>query len=279
MGQRPVSRLASALREGRVLSGARRRARQYGDFLGWREPWLRLILDLRCWSQPPFPAVCYHGNVAASKESGVLKSCLASALVEPSRLPAEISNIHGMSGQRYRSFINHLLASIPHPRYLEIGSWAGSTAAAALYGNRVRAVCIDNWSQFGGPSSEFFANMGKVLSKDVEFTFLEKDFRTVDYSQLGTFNVYMFDGPHNEDDQYDGIVLTQAALDNPYFLIVDDWNWSQVRVGTLRALRDLKCKIEYAVELRTTLDNTVPELAYEKSDWHNGYFISVIRKC
>src|SRR5262249_36592181 len=158
-----------------------------------------------------------------------------SALAKPSSLPAEICTIHGMSGQRYRSFINQLIASIPHPRYLEIGSWAGSTAAAALHGNRARAVCIDNWSQFGGPRSEFFANISKVLSNDIEFKFLEEDFRTVDYSQLGTFNVYMFDGPHTEDDHYDGIAIAQAALDELYILIVDDWNWVKVRVGTLRA--------------------------------------------
>ena len=188
--------------------------------------------------------------------------------------------MRGMSGQKYRSFINHLVGSTLHPRYLEIGSWAGSTAAAALHGNPVHALCIDNWSQFGGPRAEFFENMQKVLTKEIEFKFIEKDFRTVNYSQLGnTFNIYMFDGPHEEDDQYDGLVLVQAALDNRYFLIVDDWNWIQVRLGTLRALCDLKCKLVYGIELRTTLDNSNPKTASEKSDWHNGYFISVIQKC
>src|SRR5262249_54175796 len=181
MQQRPMSASASTLRPGRVLVEARRNI----DFLfdRWRERWLRRVLDLRDRSQPPFPAVCYHGSLADSKESAALKSCFASALTKPSSLPAEICTIHGMSGQKYRSFINQLIASIPHPRYLEIGSWAGSTAAAALYGNRARAVCIDNWSQFGGPRSKFFANISKVLSNDIEFNLLEEDFRAVDYSQ------------------------------------------------------------------------------------------------
>ena len=88
----------------------------------------------------------------------------------------------------------------------------------------------------------------------------------------------MFDGPHKEDDQYDGLVLAQVALDNCYFLIVDDWNWIKVRLGTLRALRDLKCRLVYGIELRTTLDNSHPEVKSERSDWHNGYFVSVIQK-
>ena len=157
--------------------------------------------------------ICYHG-IADTDEARVVKSCFATAISKPSPLPAEISGIRGMSGQKYRSFINHLVGSTLQPRYLEIGSWAGSTAAAALYGNRVQALCIDNWSQFGGSSAEFFESMNKVVSKDIEFKFIEKDFRTVDYSQLGdVFNIYMFDGPHKEDDQYDGLVLVQAALD------------------------------------------------------------------
>ena len=241
-----VRRLVSALREGRLLSGTRRHVSYFIHI--WRERWFRHVLDLRRYSEPPFPVICYHG-IADTDEARVLKSCFAIAVSKASPLPAEISGIRGMSGQKYRSFIHHLVASTPHPRYLEIGSWAGSTAAAALYRNRVHAVCIDNWSQFGGPSSEFFENLDKVLSKEIEFKFLEKDFRSVDYSQLGnTFNIYMFDGPHKEDDQYDGLVLAQAALDNCYFLIVDDWNWIQVRLGTLRALRDLKCKLVYGIE-------------------------------
>ena len=272
MEKSSVQRLLSALRQGRLLSGARRRAELFID--PWRERWLRRVFNLKCSSEPPFPTICYHGNV----DSRALKFCFARAASKPSRLPAKISTIRGMSGQKYRSFINQLLASIADPRYLEIGSWAGSTAAAALYENRAHAVCIDNWSQFGGPRAEFFVNMNKVLTADIKFKFIEKDFRAVNYAQLGKFNVYVFDGPHTEDDQYDGVVLTQAALDTRYFLIVDDWNWMKVRIGTLRALRDLKCTIEYAIELRTTLDNTHPKVASEKSDWHNGYFISVIEK-
>ena len=120
-----------------------------------------------------------------------------------------------MSGQRYRSFINSLVASHPDPRYLEIGSFAGSTATAALHGNRGKALCIDNWSQFGGPHSDFFDNIEKVLSSDIDFSFLEQDFRAVRYDRIGTFNIYLFDGPHEERDQYDGIALAQPALTDP----------------------------------------------------------------
>ena len=68
---------------------------------------------------------------------------------------------------------------------------------------------------------------------------LTADFRAVDFNGLGRFNVYLFDGPHERDDQYDGVKLAQPALDEEFVLIVDDWNWPAVRAGTLDAVRDL----------------------------------------
>ena len=32
------------------------------------------------------------------------------------------------------------------------------------------------------------------------------------------------------------------------------------------------------IEVRTSRDNTQPELRGENSDWHNGYFIGALRK-
>ena len=204
------------------------------------------------------------------------KYAFEETLKQDSGLPRAIRDVEGMSGQKYRMFINRFIHSLPDARYLEIGSWAGSTAVAALYGNKARALCIDNWSQFGGPKAKFVANIESIRSADLDFSFVERDFRTVDYASIGTFNVYLFDGPHSERDQYDGIVLPQRALAETYLLVVDDWNWFQVRVGTLQGLKDADCRIECSIEIRTTLDNSHPDSFGNDSDWHNGYLIAVI---
>ncbi len=179
-----------------------------------------------------------------------------------------------MSGEKYRAFINYLIGSLADPRYLEVGSYTGSTAASAICGNTVKAVCIDNWSLFGGPKSAFLANIERVLSPRVDFQFIESDFRIVDYSALGRFNVYLFDGPHEEQDQYDGIVIPQAAMDDCFVLIVDDWNWPASRLGTYRAIRRARYSIACAVEVRSSLDGS----HVEGGDWHNGYFLAVLSK-
>ncbi len=207
-----------------------------------------------------------------------LTKAFALACSGETRLTPALEAIEGMSGVRYRRFANYLLAGLPQAAYLEVGSWTGSTLCAALHGNRLRAFAIDNWSMFGGPIQQFLRNVADCDSADVDFNMLTEDFRAVDYARLGRFNVYLYDGPHSQTDQYDGVVLAQPALDAEFVLIVDDWNWSQVRTGTFDAVRDLGLEVLKAIEVRTSLDNSQPEVIRQHSDWHNGYWLAVLRK-
>lgn len=269
-----IKRGVSAVREGRALKGIERRLRASYDSL--REICLRVRLGAKLTTSGDLPSVRACGNFSASADGARLKACFEAACRKESVLPARVRDIVGMSGQAYRSFINNYVRSASAPRYLEVGSWAGSTAVSALFGNRAEALCIDNWAEFGGPREEFFSNIRAALSEQVKFRFVEKDFRAVDFGSIGSFDIYLFDGPHEEADQYDGVVLAQPALARRHLLVVDDWNWRAVRNGTFRALIDTKCSIEAAMEVRTTLDDSHPTIAMEKSEWHNGYFIAVI---
>jgi Methyltransferase domain len=193
-----------------------------------------------------------------------------------------IYTIDGMSGARYRHFINTLVRSLGQPGYLEVGSWMGSTLCAAIHGNAVRALAIDDWSQFGGPKDAFLANVARFRTPEAQVAFLEGDFRAVPFqdlaAQLPPFEVYLFDGPHEEVDQYDGLIRALPVLADPFIFICDDWNWAQVRAGTHRAILDGGLALLYAAEIRTSLDNSHGEPRFKESDWHNGYFISVLRK-
>jgi len=241
-----------------------------------REQFYRSLLGQTNFRCRELPCISVRGNFSATHASVLMKQSLERAVANIGGPPDFVRAIDGMSGQKYRTFINNFVGAHSNPQYLEIGTWQGSTAASALYGNSVKALCIDNWSQFGGPKSEFLANMERIRSESpaVEFRFIENDFRQVDYCSLGRFNIYLFDGPHEESDQYDGIVIVRPALQKSFVLIVDDWNWRQVRIGTFRAIRDAKYSITCSIEIRTTQDNSVPQVTGKDSDWHNGYFIA-----
>lgn len=220
-----------------------------------------------------------HGIVNPGSPSEHIQSALSRALALDSDLPDWVLDVQGMSGRLYRRFVNNLIRATPNARYLEIGSWAGSTACSAMANNAVKVTCVDNWSLFDGPQDLFLENTSRARSKDVDFLFVESDFRELDYTSLGRFNVYLFDGPHEYQDQYDGVRLAQPCLDDEFVLIVDDWNWEPVRKGTWDALADSGCQVVYHTEIRTTQDGTHPVKAIQKdSAWHNGYFIAHVKK-
>jgi hypothetical protein len=224
-------------------------------------------------------SIIFKGESTSCAEGGRIWDAFVTSLALDSNLPNHILDLSGMSGRKYRRFINHLVHATPNAAYLEIGSWAGSTACAAMVGNNVRILCIDNWSQFRGPKDEFEKNVASVKNGRTDFHFVESDFRLVDYRDFGLpFNIYLFDGPHQYQDQYDGIVVAQPALANIYVLIVDDWNWPSVRQGTQDALRALGMEVPYSIEVRTTQADSVPMHCGQKSDWHNGYLFAVCKK-
>ena len=185
--------------------------------------------------------------------------------------------MRGMSGKKYRRFINNLMEVIPDPRYLEIGAWQGSTLCSAIFGNEITATCVDNWSEFNGPFDKFLTNLAKFKGKS-RVTFIEKDYRELDFHHLGLFNVFLFDGPHAYEDQFGAVMMADPALEPCFVLIVDDWNWEEARRGTMDAIHKRNYHIDYMIEVRTSRDNTQPELRGENSDWHNGYFIGALRK-
>jgi len=229
-------------------------------------------------TRPTEPQITRISRTSASPLVASLQAAFNQALAGHCELDPAVLEMDGMSGKKYRMLINHLIKGLENPRYLEIGTWAGSTLCSAINGNSVRATAIDNWSEFGGPKAQFLKNLERFQTPNANVSFLEKDFRSVDYTQLGRFNVYMFDGPHTAADQFDGIALVQPALDDEFILIVDDWNHTPAREGTLQALHKLNLSIVHSCEIRTTLDGSHPAVARQASDWHNGYLIAVVAK-
>lgn len=206
-----------------------------------------------------------------------VERAVAQAEASVSEIDPAALDIEGMSGRVFRRFLNNLARAVPRPRYLEIGTHAGSTLCSALSHNRVDAVAIDDWSEFGGPRERCRRNVSKFVAPG-RAQLLESDFRAVDYTGIGPFNLYLYDGPHEEADHRDGVVLPLPALDPAFVLMVDDWNWDRVRAGTERGIAEAGLRVVADWERRTTRDGTHPLNGGPKSDWHNGVFIAVVEK-
>lgn len=222
------------------------------------------------------------GDFKTQELAQFIKKAYDMALSLEHKVSTDLLETEGMSGRKYRYLINNLIGLINNPRYLEVGSWKGSTACAAMYLNKLKITCIDNWSEFNGPKEIFLNNVRMFSNSNTDFRIIESDFRGVDFNSIGKHNVYLFDGPHLEKDQFDGINLALPALDETFILIVDDWNWPAPRKGTFDALSNSDIAIIASIEVFTCTDienaSNRPYIYFENSDWHNGYLIAVCQK-
>jgi Methyltransferase domain len=252
------------------------RKAMYTDDAAGTERKLRSLLRIANPRPGEVPHFCWHGE-HTSVCTERMRRCFELADSGISDLSDTARAIEGMSGQKYRSFVNNYVRATDDAKYLEIGCWKGSTTVAVLAGNKVDVVCIDDWSQFGDSKDQFIQNVRRFLSTDNGLQLFERDFRDVEYGRIGKFNIVMLDGPHALIDHVEAVVLTHSAMTDPVLLIVDDWNWRDVRVGTFLGLKQARLEIHIAVEVRTSFDNTQPAKRGQVSDWHNGYLIALLR--
>ena len=188
--------------------------------------------------------------------------------------PFRLRFLNGMSGQAYRGFINSLIANLENPTYLEIGIYRGSTLCSAMYRNRIRAIAIDNWSEFSGPIKNSLKNIMRFVGKSQSLSVIDSNFREFDFQFLmNSVDLYFFDGPHSETDHYEGARVLSKIAKTSVIFIVDDWNWEAVRRGTIAGITDSNFQISYQTEVFTSGRNF-----FRYSRWHNGYTILVLER-
>lgn len=205
-----------------------------------------------------------------------IENCFQNAESNISKITSDIINLDGMTGTKTRHFYNNLL-SVDNMRYLEIGTWKGSSVCSAMIGNKARVICIDNWSEFGGPKNEFMANFNKFKGEN-DALFIESDCFKVDISTLPKFNIYMYDGNHTDESHYKALTHYYNCLDDTFIYIVDDWNWKCVRDGTKSAIEKLDLKVLYEKEIRLTNDDSHTPSHIARTSWWNGIYVTILQK-
>jgi hypothetical protein len=193
-----------------------------------------------------------------------------------SKITQDIIAMEGMTGTKTRHFYNNLL-NHTDVRYLEIGTWKGSSVCSAMYGNCATITCIDNWSEFNGPKDIFLQNLHKYKGGNTT-TYIENDCFAIDVATLPTFNIFMYDGNHSKHAHYKALTHYYNCLDDIFIYVVDDWNWQDVRDGTMESIADLGLEIIYEKEIRLTYDNSVTPEPLLSTGWWNGIYAAILKK-
>ena len=216
-----------------------------------------------------------------------VESSLSLAINSYRSLSDTCIGMDGMSGYKYRYFVNNLMKKLSSPRYLEVGVMGGSSLCSAIEGvYGVTAVGIDNY----GSNIELFEQaesaVASVVTSSSKVSIINKDFLSVDFSKLGPFNVYLYDIGRRQSNYELGLVQARSALADELVLIVGDWDHayggmdSELNAGIRASISQAGYNIQYHVNIQSG--------GYYESEgnpsnisvipWQNGYGIFVLTK-
>lgn len=176
-----------------------------------------------------------------------------------------IDKVWAMSAPVTHTLLNHATRFLESGEvYLEVGVLQGAAFTAALMHNKVLGIAVDNFSML--PSTE--GNKKAFLRRIEELEMVE---RTTLYEQdfVEFFlnppdvkvGVYFCDGPHGYKGTWDGLELSIPVLADSALIVMDDYNWDDVRKATLDWMESRKNNVTMLFDLQTPLDSKL---------WWNG---------
>lgn len=193
---------------------------------------------------------------------------------------------YSLSGFKGRALLNNICNNLGI-RYLEIGSYAGSTFCSALYNNSIDATTVDIWERFieqpraGIVKNLFFERVKKYQGSN-RIKIVEEniyDFATPE--KIGTdYNVFFFDGDHTAQATEMAMIMTNSCMTKEFIFICDDYAMVTTRKGVADGISEMGYEVLYDKEL----GNVQPYDWYKNKadmsqpDWWCNYYIAVMRK-
>jgi len=223
----------------------------------------------------------YCDKIMAAKYGNHLNpkvSLVVQQIVDSVNNPIKI-DIPGLTSTRVQSLINGLAKE--SLKYLEIGSYQGATAAAALLGNTIEAYFVDIWQEapqavregWETPKTntleEFKNNIAQYKGNNKIFI-SNSDMFKVNVSKISDIDLFFYDGPHDFESTKNAVKYYSSVFANQSILIFDDANWTEVVQGAHKGIIESGLKILYSKKILNSLES--------EKDWWNGIYILVVER-
>ena len=205
---------------------------------------------------------------------------VAKAILGQSKLSPEILALEGMSSDGIRHLLNNV-CELVGGSYLEIGSWRGSTFISALYKNAdVKALSIDHHQefekveQFKTTADMLADNCKQMLVHNEQYQLVTADCFNIEIDPNWKFNIYLYDGYHSYECQYQAITKFYKHLEDVFIYICDDFSCHNIEDATRSAFRDMNIEVisEHKMYGYQNVDSC------RKEGFWNGYYIAVCVK-
>lgn len=178
------------------------------------------------------------------------------------------SRMQKMSTYAVGAIINEAVRQMPEGTcYLNIGTWKGFSLFAGMAGNPDRScIGVDSFVEFGGPREIFLRRFQRLRTKCHEF--FDADWRAYMKTHTRTIGVFFYDAAHDQQSQFDSLMIADPFIVPGGVIIVDDTNWPGPR-DAVKAFLSQKKNYELVFD-QTTAGNCHPTF------W-NG--VMILRKC
>jgi Methyltransferase domain len=188
-------------------------------------------------------------------------------------------NIPGLTSTRVQSLINSLAGKLGS--YLEVGSYLGSTGAAALKDNNIKAYFVDNWKEDVTPvtqdginivenKKDKFINNIRPYVKNSDVMLFDSHMFAVNTSDIKDVKFFFYDGPHDPINTANAVQYYKDCLADTAVIIFDDANWDGVVKGAADGIKKAGLSILYSKMVLNDIES--------EKDWWNGLYIVVVTK-
>ncbi len=186
--------------------------------------------------------------------------------------------IEGLTSRRMQNLLTEL-ANLSS-KYLEVGSYLGSTGAAVLRSSNIEeATFVDHWKDQVQPANgdslpannkqKFIENI-KKFKNDRPLNVFDCDMLSADKSDIKDIDFFFYDGAHDFDSTSDAIRYYASCLSSESIIVIDDANWDGVVDGAEDGIKKAGLEILFK---KIWLNNQE-----SKEEWWNGFFIAVVKK-
>ena len=189
-------------------------------------------------------------------------------------------DISGLSSNRVRHFLNSLCSN-EGIKYLEIGSYLGSTFCAAIEGNELEAYAVDNWAtdnlqpaenetEIERASYQDFRENAKRYKGDSKVRIINADCKNLVPEDLNSkVNLVFYDGDHSYDGQLESLQTVKDLVEDTFILILDDANFAGVVESAEQFVRQNNFSILFEQKLLNAIESD--------KMWWNGLHILVLQ--
>lgn len=212
-----------------------------------------------------------------------IKEAIEKAKNHQSKMDHVAWSVPALSSLKIRHLMNNLGAI--STRYFEAGVHRGGLFSSTIRNNNLlSAVSNDNFASDEVEGNDriqpvFLQNVQRCLPEQTEFLNIWSDTFEVEPESVGVFgpiDLYLFDGDHSYESQRKAMTHFLPAMADEFIVCVDDWQYGDVKNGTMDGIAESGCEILF----QETLLNGHPysEDEHRNMEWWRGFYVALLKK-